>query len=176
MIQIFSGTNQRWMSPRWLFILLLTPASPVAKFPFQQHNIPKNWIVRALVNVWDTRNPLFFTQPLTELQGNSIMSHVHDSSVCQRIPHILQPLLSMAHWERSFTGSLAITFLKVPHLAERQKGWRWTALAFPLLGVMSKCDVEIAALLGLQKPVGAVCLQAAGIRPQSEALAYKHWR
>lgn len=37
----------------------------------------------------------------------------------------------MTLWERSFTGSLTITFLKVSHLEERKRGWQRTAPPSP---------------------------------------------
>lgn len=71
----------------------------------------------------DTRNPfksgfLFILlggggereKRLTDLQRNSIKSHIPDNAVCRRIPHILLLLLSMTHWKKSSTEPPTITF------------------------------------------------------------------
>ncbi len=68
---------------------------------------------------------------LTDLQGNSIKSHIHDSSVCRHVPHVLPLLLSMTHWERSFTGLHTVTFLKSASFRGKGKGDNGQPWHFP---------------------------------------------
>lgn len=187
MIQIFFTTSQAWMSPRCVFILL-TWALPLGKFPLQQHNSPKNWIVSASPEVKDTRNQFesgtLFTvwkkkKPI-DLQENSIKSHTHDSSVCHHTPHILLLLVSVTHRERSlfFTGLLMITFLESASFKGRGRVTTDNRGIFPqepCLNMMPR-EAVIAAemclrLCSSQTNVAdweVLCLEVAGIRLRNE--------
>lgn len=141
-MQIFFSTSQAWMCPQCVFIPLLTPALPLGKFPLQQHNSPKNWIVSASPEVKDTKKSFrirhFFSHCQKKKKSSSqiyretqLKSHIHDSALCSHVPHIFLLVLSMTHRGRSFTGLLTVTFLKSASFRGEGKGDYEQPLHFP---------------------------------------------